>query len=169
MCLCLCAGETRLKQRRRRGQRERQKSSRFRLTKQQLCTWIMLFCIILCQHCKTTWNFLISRFMEDVNTRQRFSFSFSELRDTPLEFNSRNIVNIWQIKRVEIGAMKFQTLRIHFLGDVFAAVSFVVAYRRCYTRRFVTTIFSVTQRCNIVARLFRMVTTLFQHCNAVLR
>ena len=28
---------------------------------------------------------------------------------------------------------------------------------------------SVTQRCNIVATLFRMDTTLFQHCNAVLR
>ena len=40
--------------------------------------------------------------------------------------------------------------------------------RWCYTRRFATTIFSATQRCNIVATLFRMVTTLFQHCNAVL-
>ena len=26
--------------------------------------------------------------------------------------------------------------------------------------------FSATQRCNIVATLFRIVTTLFQHCNA---
>ena len=38
----------------------------------------------------------------------------------------------------------------------------------CYTHRFATTIFSAIQRCNIVAALFRMVTTLFQHCNAVL-
>ena len=38
-----------------------------------------------------------------------------------------------------------------------------------YTRRFATTIFSATQRCNIVATLFRMLTTLFQHCNDVLR
>ena len=29
--------------------------------------------------------------------------------------------------------------------------------------------FSATQRCNIVATSFRMVTTLFQYCNAVLR
>ena len=36
----------------------------------------------------TTWNFLISRFMEDGNTWQRFSFSFCELRYSPLEFNS---------------------------------------------------------------------------------
>ena len=34
---------------------------------------------------------------------------------------------------------------------------------------FATTIFSATQSCNIVATLFRMVTTLLQHCNAVLR
>ena len=36
-------------------------------------------------------------------------------------------------------------------------------------RRFASTIFSATQRRNIVATLFRMVTTLFQHCNYVLR
>ena len=42
------------------------------------------------------------------------------------------------------------------------------ALRWCYTRRFAKTIFSATQRCNIVATLFRIVTTLFQHCNAVL-
>ena len=41
--------------------------------------------------------------------------------------------------------------------------------RRCYTIRFTTTIFSETQSCNIVATLFRMVTTLFQHCDVVLR
>ena len=29
--------------------------------------------------------------------------------------------------------------------------------------------FRATQRCNIVATLLRMVTTLFQHCNAVMR
>ena len=71
-----------LQQRRRRRQRqqERQKSSRFRLAKQQLCTCITLFCTILCRHCTTTtWKCLISRFLEDVNTRQRISFSFSEL------------------------------------------------------------------------------------------
>ena len=37
------------------------------------------------------------------------------------------------------------------------------------TRRFAATIFSVTQCYNIVATLFRMVTTLFQYWNAVLR
>ena len=80
-----CAGNnTELKKRQRRRQRERQKSDRFRLTKQQLCMYSMLFCTFLCRHCATTkWNFLISRSMEDVNTRERFSFSFVNL-DTVL-------------------------------------------------------------------------------------
>ena len=38
-----------------------------------------------------------------------------------------------------------------------------------HARRFPTTIFSATQRCNIVETLFRIVTILFQHCLAVLR
>ena len=41
--------------------------------------------------------------------------------------------------------------------------------RWCHTKQFATKIFIATQRCNIVATLFRIVTTLFQHCNAVLR
>ena len=48
--------------------------------------------------------------MEDVNS--------------PLEFNSWKIANIWQIKGVEKWAMKFETTQIH---DVFAAVAVVVA------------------------------------------
>ena len=53
-------------------------------------------------------------FLEDVNTRQRFSFCFSELRYSPLEFNSWKIASIWQIKGAGIKAMKFETVRIHF-------------------------------------------------------
>ena len=44
-----------------------------------------------------------------------------------------------------------------------------MALRSCYTRRLATTIFNAIQHFNIVATLFRMVTTLFQHFNAVLR
>ena len=72
--------ERRQRQRRRRRQRERQKSNRFWLAKQQLCTCITLFCTFLCSHCTTTtWKWLISRFVEDANTRQRLPFSFPEL------------------------------------------------------------------------------------------
>ena len=50
--------------RRRRRQWVRQKSNRFRLAKQQLCTCITLFCTFLCCRCTaTTWDCLISRFM----------------------------------------------------------------------------------------------------------
>ena len=74
--------------------------------KQQLCTFITLFCTFLCRRCKyTTWNFLISRSVEDVNTRQRISISFSEFAYGAFEFNSRemyqNLTNwTWWNKRV---------------------------------------------------------------------
>ena len=38
----------------RRRQRKRQKSNRFSLAKQQLCTCITLFCTFLCRHCTNT-------------------------------------------------------------------------------------------------------------------
>ena len=44
-----------------------------------------------------------------------------------------------------------------------------IILRWCYTGRFATMIFSATKLCNIVATLFRIVPTLFQRCNAVLR
>ena len=70
-----------LMQRRRGGQGERHKS-----TKQQLCTNITHFCSFLCRCCTTTtWNHLVSRFREDVYTRRKFFFSYSELRYSPLE------------------------------------------------------------------------------------
>ena len=79
-----------LKQRQRRRQRERQKGNRFRSAKQQLCTCITLFCTFLCRRCTTTtWKCLISRFVEDGNTRQQLSFSFPELWNSPLEIPSK--------------------------------------------------------------------------------
>ena len=56
----------------------RQKRNRVRLAKQQLCTCIMLFCTFLRSHCTTsTQKCLISHFVEDGNTKQQLSFSFS--------------------------------------------------------------------------------------------
>ena len=61
-----------------------------KMAKQQLCACVTCFCTFLCRHCTTTrWKSLISRFVKDVNTRQRLSFSFLGLRYTLLEFNSR--------------------------------------------------------------------------------
>ena len=63
-----------------------------RLAKKQLCTRITLFCTFPCPHCMTkALKSLISRFVEDMNTRQQLSFSFPELRYSSLEFNSRKI------------------------------------------------------------------------------
>ena len=117
-----------LTQWRRRQQRERHKINRFRQGKQQLCTCNTLFCTFLCRHCTTTtWNCLISRFVEDGNKRQQLSLSLPELCCSPLEFNSNKIANIWRIERDGISAIKFEAAQIHFLSDVFVAVAVVVA------------------------------------------
>ena len=50
------------------------------------------FCTFFYRRCTTTtWKCLNSRFVEDVNSRQRLSFSFPELWYSLLEFNSRKI------------------------------------------------------------------------------
>ena len=117
-----------LKQRQRWRQRERQKHNRCRLAKQQLCTCTTPFCSFLCRRwTATTWNCLISRFVDDVNTRQRPFFSFFELWCSPLEFNSRKFLNIWRIERHGIRAIKFEAARTRFLTDVFVTVAVDVA------------------------------------------
>lgn len=42
----------------------------------KLCLCITLFCTLLCRHYTTTTRNIISRFLEDMITRQRFSDSF---------------------------------------------------------------------------------------------
>ena len=83
-----CFDVRELKQRRRRRQRERQKSNRFRRTKQQLCTCNTLY-IPLPSLYDYDVKCLITRFVENVNTRQQLYFSFPELRYSLLEFNSK--------------------------------------------------------------------------------
>ena len=62
----------------------------------------------------------MSRFVEDGNTKQQFSVSFSELWYSLLEFNSKEICQFatWRIKRDGISAIKFEAAQIHFLSDV---------------------------------------------------
>ena len=65
---------------------------------------------------------------KDLNTRQRLSFSFSELCYSCLEFNSRKkIANISRIERVGISAIKFEVAQIHILTDLVVGVAVVVA------------------------------------------
>ena len=116
-----------LKQRRRRSQRERQKSNRFRQAK-QLCTCITLFCTFLCRYCTTTTRkCLISLFAEDVNPRQRRSLSFPDLSYSVLALTPEIVAKIWRIGRDGISATKFKASGLHFLSDVFVAVTAVVA------------------------------------------
>ena len=78
------------KQRLRGSQRKRPiKSNRFRLTKQQLCTCITLFCTFVYFFAAT------ARFVWDVNTRHGFPFSFPELRWILLGFNCRKNCQNW--------------------------------------------------------------------------
>ena len=62
---------------------------------------VTLFCTFLSRHYKTTtWKCLISRFSEDMNTRQRLSLSYLELRYSLLESYSRKLhqhLKIWKI------------------------------------------------------------------------
>ena len=108
------------------------KNKRFRLTKQQLCKCITLFCTFLCRHCTTTtWKYLISRLVEDLKTRQRLYFSFPELLYSLLEFNSpKKFANIWRIERNGIYKSDYVSNRgppFDFkFSDVFVAVAVFV-------------------------------------------
>ena len=115
-----------LRQRRRRRQRELQKSNRFILAKEQLCTCITLFFTFFSCRCETTtWKCLMSRFVENVNTRQQLSFSFPEPWYSPLGLNSKKIFQHLTIKRDGISVIKYEAARIHFLCDVFVAVTVI--------------------------------------------
>ena len=84
--------------------------------KKKLCTCITLFCtcLCLCRRCTTTtWNCLISRFVESVKHKTKI-FYFCKLRYSPLECNYRKIhQRNWQIERHGIRAMNFETAWIH--------------------------------------------------------
>ena len=78
----------------------------------------------LCRHCTTKMlKCLSSRFVKDVNTRQRLPFP-PELRYSLLEFNSRKNCHPKWFERDGISVIKFEESPLHFLRDVF--VSFAV-------------------------------------------
>ena len=72
----------------------------------------------------TTCKCLISRFVEDGNTRQQLFFSRARTLITPAP---KTFACIWHIKRDGISANTFDAARIHFLSDVFVAVAVVVS------------------------------------------
>ena len=105
--------------RRRRRQQERLKSDRFRLAKQQACMCITLFSTFflasIVARLRRESSSVSSFIMEDVNARQWFSLSFSELRYSSLEWTPEEFASIkkrlWNGTRV----MKFETARTRSL------------------------------------------------------
>ena len=66
-------------------------------------------------------------FVEEGNKNTTTFFFFSWTLMQSFRFNSKQIANIWRIKRDEISAIKFEAAQIHFLSDVFVAVAVVFA------------------------------------------
>ena len=101
-----------------------------RLAKQQLCACITLFCTFRSRRCTTTtWKCLISRFVEDLNTRRQLAFFFSWTLIQSFRIQPpQTFANICGIKRDGISAIKFEAARIHFLSDVFVVVAVVVPW-----------------------------------------
>ena len=85
------------------------------------------FCTFLCRRCTTTtWKCLISRFVENVTTRQQLYFYFPELRYSLLKFNSRkncqHLTNWTKWNKRD----KVWSSANSLLSDVFVAVAVVV-------------------------------------------
>ena len=93
------------KQRQRQWELQKKQQVYIYLAKQQLCTCITLFCTFPSRRCTTaTWNFLYVPALGSRWTQHNFFFSK-------------------QIKWNWIRLMKFVTVWIHFLSDVFGLLS----------------------------------------------
>ena len=107
------------------GNENVKKKNWFNKEKQQLRTYITLFCTFFsCFWRTTTWKCLLLRFMENVNKLRRNFISLCELRHGPWPWNSPSggFAYIWQSKWVGIIAIKTEGTQIHFLSDVLVAV-----------------------------------------------
>ena len=93
---------------RRRRQRERQKSNRFRLAKQQLCTRVTLF--------------FLHFFTVTARLGREKALNMVVRNSAPEEFAC-----ISQSKRTGNTAIEIERTQIHFLSKVFVAVAVVVS------------------------------------------
>ena len=118
-----------LKQRGRRGrQQERQKTNRFRLVKQQLCTCITPFCTFLSLRCTTgTWILDFTRPLYGGRWTQKKNFFFLLLNldtvlsdSTPEDFlNIRQIEVLWSLKQCEFTlCLRFVCPEICYHGNL---------------------------------------------------
>ena len=112
-----------LEQRRRRRQREQQTKQQVKISKKTLHFASRFFCTFL-SRCGHNCDMKISDFtcplygVRKQNTNF-FSFSFSKLRYGPFEFSPRKFHQYLTHQRVT----KFETVRVHFLSDVFGLLS----------------------------------------------
>ena len=131
------------------------------MAKQQLCSCITLFCTFLHDYHVKIPIFTFSEGRERKNTAF-FSFFWTSI---PIpEKNWQRYLTNWRRWNKSDKVLSSVTSLLEWR---FRSCRRRCCLRWCYTRRFAMTIFSATQRCNIVATLFRIVTTLFQHWNAV--
>ena len=93
------------------------------MAKRQLCTCITLFSVFL-NHRYTiaTWNCLSEWKCVKSGVRERNPKFF--FRNGPFRFKPRKFANIWQIKWNLLRSVTFETVRIHFLTDVFGLLSY---------------------------------------------
>ena len=81
------------------------------------------FYTFLCRFCTTTtWNCLISLFMENVKKRRRNFILFLNLNMFLKNSTPATFAYIWQSKWAGIIAIKTKRTQIHFWSDIFAAV-----------------------------------------------
>ena len=117
-----------LKQRRRGRQQERQKTNRFRLVKQQLCTCITPFCTFLSLCCTTgTWTLDFTRPLYGGRWTQKKIFFLLLLNldtvlsdSTPEDFlNIRQIEVLWSLKQCEFTlCLRFVCPEICYHGNL---------------------------------------------------
>ena len=133
------------------------------------------FPLVLCQNFSSVFFFLLSgpgrcsccfkrlfRSMETVCKVMRLLPYFVDNHRKPCAVSSMQLIHPYQ-QNLGTWYSFFST----WLG-CFMAVYFILL-RWCYTRRFATTIFSATQRCNVGTTLLPFETMSQQYCKPVLR
>ena len=96
------------------------KRNRFRLAKQQLCTYSTFFCTFLYLHrTTTTRKCLILRFVEDVNTTERLSFflSWTSIQSFIFQLQLGEFGNIWRPEQNGMSSKQWNIRRLNFSWD----------------------------------------------------
>ena len=120
-----------LKQRRRRRQRkQQQKKIRIDWQNNNIERASRFHCTFRSRRCTTAaWKWLVSRFVQDGNTRPLLSFSFLDkafIESFRIQLQKK-IANMRRIKRDGTSVIKFKPAQILFLSDIFVALAVVVA------------------------------------------